>query len=75
MQFVDIKDEVTVRDEVDEKTGLRQLVIMEHKEKSLQPPIDILDKAGAPMVALPAADRRAPPGAGRRARAGRRRSW
>ncbi|MBZ0268209.1 DNA-directed RNA polymerase subunit beta' [bacterium] len=51
--FVDIVDEVTVRDELDEKTGLRQRVIIEHKEKSLHPHIHILDKAGRAMVKYP----------------------
>jgi DNA-directed RNA polymerase subunit beta' len=53
VQFVDIVDEVTVRDELDEKTGLRQRVIIEHKEKSLHPHIHILNKAGAVMVKYP----------------------
>jgi DNA-directed RNA polymerase subunit beta' len=53
VRFVDIVDEVTVRDELDEKTGLRQRVIIEHKEKSLHPHIHILDKAGRPMVKYP----------------------
>ncbi|MEZ5063346.1 MAG: DNA-directed RNA polymerase subunit beta' [bacterium] len=53
VQFVDIVDEVTVRDELDEKTGLRQRVIIEHKEKSLHPHIHILDKAGRAMVKYP----------------------
>jgi DNA-directed RNA polymerase subunit beta' len=53
VHFVDIVDEVTVRDELDEKTGLRQRVIIEHKEKSLHPHIYILDKAGRTMVKYP----------------------
>jgi DNA-directed RNA polymerase subunit beta' len=53
VSFVDIVDEVTVRDELDEKTGLRQRVIIEHKEKSLHPHIHILNKAGAVMVKYP----------------------
>ncbi len=53
VQFVDIVDEVTVRDELDEKTGLRQRVIIEHKEKSLHPHIHVLNKAGAVMVKYP----------------------
>jgi DNA-directed RNA polymerase subunit beta' len=53
VSFVDIVDEVTVRDELDDKTGLRQRVIIEHKEKSLHPHIHIMDKAGRPMVKYP----------------------
>ncbi|GJM43360.1 MAG: DNA-directed RNA polymerase subunit beta' [Gemmatimonadota bacterium] len=53
VSFVDIVDEVTVRDELDEKTSLRQRVIIEHKEKSLHPHIHILDKAGRAMVKYP----------------------
>jgi DNA-directed RNA polymerase subunit beta' len=53
VEFVDIVDEVTVRDELDEKTGLRQRVIIEHKEKSLHPHIHILDKSGRAMVKYP----------------------
>ena len=53
ISFVDIVDEVTVRDELDEKTGLRQRVIIEHKEKSLHPHIHVLNKAGAVMVKYP----------------------
>jgi DNA-directed RNA polymerase subunit beta' len=52
-EFVDIVDEVTVRDELDEKTGLRQRVIIEHKEKSLHPHIHVLDKSGRAMVKYP----------------------
>jgi DNA-directed RNA polymerase subunit beta' len=53
VQFVDIVDEVTMRDELDEKTGLRQRVIIEHKEKSLHPHIHILDRSGRAMVKYP----------------------
>jgi len=53
VEFVDIVDEVTVRDELDEKTGLRQRVIIEHKEKSLHPHVHILDKSGRAMVKYP----------------------
>jgi DNA-directed RNA polymerase subunit beta' len=53
VQFVDIVDEVTVRDELDEKTGFKQRVIIEHKEKSLHPHIHILNKAGSVMVKYP----------------------
>ncbi|MEJ2187141.1 MAG: DNA-directed RNA polymerase subunit beta', partial [Gemmatimonadota bacterium] len=41
--FVDIVDEVTVREELDESTGRRQLVIIEDREKKLHPMIEIRD--------------------------------
>src|SRR5205814_3764025 len=43
VRFVDIKEKITVRDEVDDTTGLKLLVIMEDRNKELQPAIDILD--------------------------------
>jgi len=46
VRFVDIKEKVTVRDEVDDTSGLKLLVIMEDRNKELQPAIDILDEAG-----------------------------
>jgi DNA-directed RNA polymerase subunit beta' len=42
VRFVDVKDKVTVRDEVDDTTGKKLLVIMEDRNKELQPAIDIL---------------------------------
>ena len=46
VRFVDIKEKVTVRDEVDDTTGLKLLVIMEDRNKELQPAIDILGATG-----------------------------
>jgi len=46
VRFVDIKEKVTVRDEVDENTGLRLMVIVDDREKVLQPHIDILGSGG-----------------------------
>ena len=46
VQFVDIVDEVTVREELDESTGRRQLVIIEDREKKLHPAISIVDSKG-----------------------------
>ena len=43
VRFVDVKEKVTVRDEVDDTTGLKLLVIMEDRNKELQPAIDILE--------------------------------
>jgi DNA-directed RNA polymerase subunit beta' len=46
VRFVDVKEKVTVRDEVDDTTGLKLLVIMEDRNKELQPAIDIMDAQG-----------------------------
>ncbi len=46
VSFGDIEDKVTVRDEVDENTGLRLMVIVDDKSKVLQPHIDIVDEDG-----------------------------
>src|SRR5205823_7422824 len=46
VRFVDIKEKVTVRDEVDDTSGLKLLVIMEDRNKEMQPAIDILDAQG-----------------------------
>ncbi|MDX1675894.1 MAG: hypothetical protein R3314_13960, partial [Longimicrobiales bacterium] len=46
VKFVDIVDEVTVREELDESTGRRQLVIIEDREKKLHPTIAIEDSKG-----------------------------
>jgi DNA-directed RNA polymerase subunit beta' len=53
VRFVDIKDKVTVRDEVDDTTGLKLLVIMEDRNKELQPAIDILDQSGTKLAHYP----------------------
>ncbi|MGQ9603434.1 MAG: DNA-directed RNA polymerase subunit beta' [bacterium] len=37
VRYEDIIDEVTVREELDDKTGLRQRVVIEHKGKSIHP--------------------------------------
>jgi DNA-directed RNA polymerase subunit beta' len=46
VKFIDIVDEVTVREELDESTGRRQLVITEDREKKLHPAISIVDSKG-----------------------------
>ncbi|MGH7727007.1 MAG: DNA-directed RNA polymerase subunit beta' [Candidatus Eiseniibacteriota bacterium] len=53
VHFVDIKDKVTVRDEVDEITGLKLAVIMEDRNKVLQPAIDIVDEKGKRVAHYP----------------------
>ncbi len=47
VRFVDVKDKVTVREEVDENTGLRMPVITEDRDKVLQPHIEIMTKTGS----------------------------
>ncbi|MCK4415269.1 MAG: DNA-directed RNA polymerase subunit beta', partial [Candidatus Eisenbacteria sp.] len=46
VQFVDIKEKVTLRDETDEVTGKRELVIVDDRERKLQPHIDIIPTRG-----------------------------
>ncbi|MCA1660776.1 MAG: DNA-directed RNA polymerase subunit beta' [Novosphingobium sp.] len=46
VRFVDILEELSVREELDESTGLRQRVIVEDRDKSLHPRIQILDAKG-----------------------------
>ncbi|HXF59553.1 MAG TPA: DNA-directed RNA polymerase subunit beta', partial [Candidatus Saccharimonadales bacterium] len=53
VRFVDIKEKVTVRDEVDENTGLRLMVIVDDREKVLQPHIDILGGGSRRVASYP----------------------
>jgi DNA-directed RNA polymerase subunit beta' len=46
IQFVDLIEDVSFREELDETTGLRQRVIVEQREKNLRPRISILDDGG-----------------------------
>ncbi|MET0395851.1 MAG: DNA-directed RNA polymerase subunit beta' [Longimicrobiaceae bacterium] len=43
VRFIDIVDEETVREELDESTGRRQMVIIEDRSKKLHPMIEIRD--------------------------------
>ncbi|MGH7574006.1 MAG: DNA-directed RNA polymerase subunit beta' [Longimicrobiales bacterium] len=47
IRFVDIVEDETVREELDESTGRRQLVIIEDREKRLHPMIEIWDRKGS----------------------------
>ncbi|MDE2322540.1 MAG: DNA-directed RNA polymerase subunit beta', partial [candidate division NC10 bacterium] len=47
VHFRDVVDGVTIREEVDEVTGLSQRVVVEHGREDLQPRISIKDEAGA----------------------------
>ncbi|MCK4547767.1 MAG: DNA-directed RNA polymerase subunit beta' [Candidatus Eisenbacteria sp.] len=49
VKFEGIVEGTTVREELDEKTGLRQRVIFDDKEKALHPHIQILDASGRKM--------------------------
>jgi DNA-directed RNA polymerase subunit beta' len=49
VQFHDIVDELTVREELDESTGLRQRVIVEDRDKSLHPRITVVDAKGVKL--------------------------
>ncbi len=46
VRFVDIAEEETVREELDELTGRRQRVIIEDREKKLHPHIEIIQRKG-----------------------------
>ena len=46
VRFVDIVEEETVREELDELTGRRQRVIIEDREKKLHPHIEVVQKKG-----------------------------
>jgi len=52
-RYVDVKEKVTVRDELDETSGKKLLVIMEDRNKELQPAIDILDEGGHKLAHYP----------------------
>ncbi|MBA2564244.1 MAG: DNA-directed RNA polymerase subunit beta' [Gemmatimonadetes bacterium] len=46
VKFIDIIEDITVREELDESTGLRQRVITDDREKKLHPRITIVDRRG-----------------------------
>jgi DNA-directed RNA polymerase subunit beta' len=47
VRFIDIVEDETVREELDESTGRRQMVIIEDRSKKLHPMIEIIDAGGA----------------------------
>jgi DNA-directed RNA polymerase subunit beta' len=49
IRFIDIIEEETVREELDDSTGRRQLVIIEDRAKKLHPMIEIFDEDGAKL--------------------------
>ena len=46
IKYVDIRDDVTYRDEVDDTTGMKQKVIIETKNKRLNPNLQIVNDEG-----------------------------
>ena len=46
VRFHDIVDEQTMREELDESTGRRQMTVIEDREKRLHPTIQIIEKGG-----------------------------
>ena len=46
VEFTDLEEDLTYREELDETTGLRQRVVIEQREKTLHPHIYILDDKG-----------------------------
>jgi DNA-directed RNA polymerase subunit beta' len=55
VRFVDVEKEETLREELDEATGKRLMVIIEDVNKALQPRVDIVDKSGKLMKMYPLA--------------------
>ena len=53
VRFVDIVERVTVREEVDDTSGAKQLVIMEDRNKERQPAIDIIAANGQKLAHYP----------------------
>jgi DNA-directed RNA polymerase subunit beta' len=51
VQFRDIVENVSVREELDEKSGFRKWVIIEEREKTLMPALDIVNKEGKKIAA------------------------
>lgn len=49
--FKDLMDELTVREKLDEQTGSKERVIIEHRDKSLTPQINISDSSGKKLEA------------------------
>ncbi len=46
VQFVDIKENITMREELDDTTGLKQRVIIESRMRNLNPAINVVDEQG-----------------------------
>ncbi|MCX5753272.1 MAG: DNA-directed RNA polymerase subunit beta', partial [Candidatus Krumholzibacteria bacterium] len=46
MRFVDVKEGITLKEKTDDKSGLRQMVIVDDRDKKLHPHIELIDKSG-----------------------------
>jgi DNA-directed RNA polymerase subunit beta' len=46
VKYVDIKENMTMREELDDTTGLKQRVIIESRMRNLSPAIQVIDKEG-----------------------------
>ncbi len=46
MRFVDVKEGITLKEKTDDKSGLRQMVIVDDRDKKLHPHIELVDKNG-----------------------------
>ena len=44
LRFAGVKEGVTLREKVDDKTGLRRMVIVDDRDKKLHPHVELLDK-------------------------------
>jgi DNA-directed RNA polymerase subunit beta' len=44
LHFAGVKEGVTLKEKVDDKTGLRQMVIVDDRDKKLHPHVELLDK-------------------------------
>jgi DNA-directed RNA polymerase subunit beta' len=53
VEFVDLVEEETIRDIPDETTGLRQRVVIDSRDRSLYPHINILDEKGKRIANYP----------------------
>ena len=45
MRFVDVKEGITLKEKTDDKSGLRQMVIVDDRDKKLHPHIELIDKS------------------------------
>jgi len=53
VRFVDLVPDVTIAEEFDEITGMRRPIVIESKDKTLYPHVDILDKRGKALSSYP----------------------
>ncbi|MDI6739012.1 MAG: DNA-directed RNA polymerase subunit beta' [Candidatus Edwardsbacteria bacterium] len=53
IRFVDLVPDVTIAEEFDEITGMRRPIVIESKDKTMYPNIDIADKRGKALSSYP----------------------